>query len=82
MGFNLAAPTRVELTLVSIGFWSAFQCEGGSSKAHFTLGVEAEGRGESRDLIGWELKANPKRFRAMIGENRQLVTNDLVEFEK
>jgi hypothetical protein len=31
-------------------------------KAHFTLGVEAKGRGKSRDLIGGELKANPKSF--------------------
>ena len=29
------------------------------SKAHFTLGVEANGRGISRDPIGLELKDNP-----------------------
>jgi hypothetical protein len=33
------------------------------TETHFTLGVEAKGRGKSRDPIGWELKANPKGFR-------------------
>ena len=39
------------------------------TKAHFTLGVEAKGRGKSRDLIGWELKAILKSFRLGVKVN-------------
>jgi hypothetical protein len=39
------------------------------TKAHFTLGVEAKGRGKSRDPIGWELKDNPKSFRLAVKSN-------------
>ena len=36
------------------------------------LGVEAKGWGISRNLIGWELKANPKSFRLGVKANNYL----------
>ena len=39
------------------------------TKAHFTPGVEAKGRGKSCDPIGWEHKANPQSFRLGVRAN-------------
>lgn len=48
-------------------------------QAHFTLGVEAKGRGISRDPIGLELKDNPQSFTRSQGQ--QLVEYSNVGLE-
>ena len=39
------------------------------TKAHFTLGVETEGRGKSHGPIDWELKVDPKSFKLGVKAN-------------